>query len=411
LTRPVRVLTVIHAVNDGTVVLLPTLFPIATSLFGIGYEKLGILVASGYIASVIVQPIAGKYSERIEPKNLLAAGIGTMAFSMIIIAYAPSYFILLLGAVVLRTGSSFYHPVATSVISKIEFRQSLDKHMGVLSAFGDLGSLLIFLGAAVLYSFLGWRGPFLIFFVIDFSIAIGVLVFLQNFHERNNRNTTQIVESKSDWRKDYGLLAEKNLPNKNRVLSSPPISFLFLATFVSSGSCAIILNFANSLLAREYGSVLFADLLVGFWLATFVLGDLLTGSMSKRIGRTRFLLIAYAISAILIGIFSLSTNYIPLTSISLVGSGFALSFTFPLIYSELGSRPLVSKRGTGTTFGLLFSSQIIGSAVLSYLSGELSEFLGPLYPFAVAAIMLSVVAALGSFILRSRSGSQIESAI
>jgi MFS transporter, FSR family, fosmidomycin resistance protein len=399
LAKPLRVLSVIHIVNDGTVVLLPTLLPVATTLFGIGYEKLGILVALGYLANVLVQPVAGRYSEKIEPKYLLAVGIGTMALSMLIVAYAPDYSILLLGAVCLRIGSSFYHPISSSVVSKIGFHQGLDKQMGILSAFGDLGSMLIFLSAALLYSFLGWKAPFLIFMLVDVGTAAFVVIFLGYFHRANYLEVPTTAKDGRDEMTQAVIPVADNAPNKQRFRSRVPISFLFVGMFVSGGSYAIILNFANSLLTHYYGSVILADVLVGLFLAALVLGDFLTGTMSKKIGRIRFLMVAYAFSALLTGVFSVSLQNHFVGPMALVGTGFSLSFTFPLIYSEIASRPLLNGRGHGTVFGFLFSSQIIGSAVLSYVAGEISALVGPIYPFVLAAILMFVVTAAGLLII------------
>ena len=152
MSRVVEALSTVHAANDGTVVLVPTLLPIAAQLFHFGYLELGILVAAGYAVNVVVQPLVGRFYNQVEAGTLLACGIGVMAISTIIIAYSNSYASLLAGAVVLRIGSSFYHPVGPSIVSRVYSGTRVDHIMGIQSGFGDLGSFLMFLTASVLYS-------------------------------------------------------------------------------------------------------------------------------------------------------------------------------------------------------------------------------------------------------------------
>lgn len=420
ISRVIAILSALHSVNDGTVSLLPTLFPAAILLFGIGYIQLGILVSAGYLANVVVQPIAGHFSEAIEPKKLLALGIGIMGASAVIIAYAQNYSLLLIGAVFLRVGSSFYHPIANSVVSKItEVGKSADRRMGIQSAFGDLGSLVIFSGAALLYSFLGWKSPFLTFAVIDLAFSLLVYSLLGDINSEIGRPATRMASEVGSQTKMYEKdaatlttsIANKRAENEEGDdPHKPSIAFFFVASFVGAGAYAITLNFANSFLSREYGSIVVADIIVSLWLAAFVAGDLMCAELSKRVLRTRLILIAYGVSALLGIVFSLSVHNSLFATFALVGNGFALSLTFPLVYSELGSRTRTEfgrttsfSSSSGLMFGVLFTSQVMGSAVLAYLAGVLSSRIGLNIPFLVAGALLALIAVVGSVITAFRS--------
>lgn len=378
--------------------MLPTLLPVATLLFGMGYVQLGILVAVGYLATAIVQPVAGRYSDIIEPRILLALGIGIMGVSALIIGYATDYPLLLLGAVLLRTGSSFYHPIANSVVSRTtKDRPSVDRRMGIQSAFGDLGALFVFLFAAMLYSLLSWKGPFLIFALVDIGFALVVFVLLGSINSLEFDHGTTHVPINQPSEKIYtedGREVRSSIPNLPPVEINPtgrmPTIFLFAATFISAGSYAVTLNFANSLLSRESGSIVTANLLVSFWLAAFVLGDFLSGELARKIDRELLILLGYALSAILAIVFASVYHDLSLAAVALAGNGFTLSITFPLSYSELGSRSYYSSGSlpSGTLFGVLFTSQVAGSAALTYLAGELSVVFGASSPFAVAGCLL-----------------------
>ncbi len=406
--RVVEALSTVHAANDGTVVLVPTLLPIAAQLFHFGYLELGILVAAGYAANVVVQPLVGRFYGKVEAGTLLASGIGIMAMSMVVIAYSNSYASLLVGAVVLRIGSSFYHPIGPSVVSRSYSGTRVDHIMGIQSGFGDLGSFLMFLTASLLYSALGWKLPFLIFALIDFTVALIALKYLRRILRNKSEKIPAISRSALDG--DKGPLAQEPsrvpLETISKTPHKIPVAVLFIGTFVAGESYAIILNFANSLMSGIYHSVLLANVPVSLWLLSFIFADFATGMFSRRIGRMRLLLISYVLSGISIAFFCVIYPNLLAASLTLIANGFMLSFTYPLTYSEIGtlrSSKFAKSRNVGTMFGFLFSVQVTGSALFSYLGGEISQFLNPVYPFLIVAGVLLAVSLL---IVVQRFGSK-----
>jgi len=398
--RVVGALCAAHAANDGTTVLVPSLLPIAAQLFHIGYLDLGILVAAGYAVNMLVQPVVGRFLEWAGAPKLLALGLGSMAVATIVIADSSSYSSLLLGVVILRFGSSFYHPIGPSVVSKTYSGNRVDKIMGIQSGFGDIGSFLLFVSASLLYATLGWKTPFLIFAAIDFSVALIVFEFLSRVP--SNPVTGEIIPPSVSPLSLAGVKGDTSDPASSTSVSfeetqSPrdsremPLLALFIATFVTGGVYAIVLNFANSLMAGVYHSVLLANLPVSLWLLAFVFADFSTGPLSRKVGRWKLLVISYAVAGLSMALFSVGFASLPVAALVLVANGFTLAFTAPLIYSEIGTRRDRGGKGglsLGTVFGLLFSIQVIGSALFSYLGGQISQSLRPVYPFELTSLVL-----------------------
>ena len=399
MVKVVAALSTVHAANDGTVVLVPTLLPIAAQLFHFGYLDLGILVAAGYAVNVAVQPLVGRFYGKIEAGTLLSCGVAILATSMVIIAFANSYGSLFLGALVLRIGSSFYHPIGPSVVSRTYSGTKVDHIMGIQSGFGDLGSFLLFLTASLLYSALGWKLPFLIFALVDLAVAAIALFFLRKVLSKKE-DRLQISLDTSD-REDKVMAEKLTVTDQLSVVPKRDIALpvLFIGTFMAGGSYAIILNFANSLMAGVYHSVLLANLPVSLWLLSFIFADFTTGLFSRKLGRVRLLLISYLLSSISIALFCLVYGNPAVASLSLVANGFVLSFTYPLTYSAIGtirSSKTTKYWNIGALFGLLFSVQVIGSALFSYLGGEISQYFNPVYPFLIASgILLGVSILIG----------------
>src|SRR5256884_7730987 len=134
-----------HATNDVPFYLQSILFPIVFALFNISVFQVGIIVALVYLVNILFQPVVGHYSEGREPGRLLAIGISVITVSVISFVFATGFLSLLASVILLRLGSSFFHPVGISTISKSYGGPRLQKSMGFQSAFGNVGVLLVFL--------------------------------------------------------------------------------------------------------------------------------------------------------------------------------------------------------------------------------------------------------------------------
>src|SRR5205807_10138029 len=136
-------------------------------------------VALGYLVNILFQPVVGHYSEGRDPGRLLAIGISIVTISVISFIFAIGFLTLLASVILLRLGSSFFHPVGISTISNSYSGPSLQKSMGFQSAFGNVGYLLVFLISAPLYLAVGWRATFIVFAIWTLADVVLTLTFLR----------------------------------------------------------------------------------------------------------------------------------------------------------------------------------------------------------------------------------------
>lgn len=142
--------------------MISSLFPVALSLFGLGYFQIGVLVSVGLVINVLVRPVIGRYSDKLPSRELLVAGIVVIMVSMLLFASAGGFIDLLLAIIVLRVGSSFYHPAGMATISRSYGRRESDSAMGFQLAFGYTGILASFLLGGAVYERFGWGAPYYI---------------------------------------------------------------------------------------------------------------------------------------------------------------------------------------------------------------------------------------------------------
>ncbi len=164
-------------------------------------------------------------------------------------------------------GSSFFHPVGISAVSRTYQGPKLQNAMAFQSSFGNLGVLLVFLTAAPLYLALGWRSTFLVF--AAWTIA-DVVITLLTLRKAPNR-----------------LSGEPDRSSTNAVRPrrfTIPVFFVAVA-FISGGSYAVILNFANIFLGTQaHLGVSESNLVGSAFIAAAFLGAISTGLWKRPLG-------------------------------------------------------------------------------------------------------------------------------
>jgi MFS family permease len=176
-----------------------------------------------------------------------------------------------------------------------------------------------------------------------------------------------------------------------------------IAAFISGGTYAVILNFANIFLGtRAHLDVSQANLIVSAFIAFASLGALATGSWTRFVPTNVLLAISYLLAACSVAAFTLFSGNAILATITLLATGLSISATYPLTYTEL-SRYLGSiGQQSGRSFGVLSSGQTIGASILGLASGYLSQFLGLEVSFGSVAILALIGSVSAVFWIKSR---------
>jgi FSR family fosmidomycin resistance protein-like MFS transporter len=384
--RILYVVSLNHFINDGSTYLISSLFPAITVAFGFSAYQIGILVAVGYLVNLIFQPLTGRYSEKYEARKLLALGISLIAISMLLFIVSSTFPLMLFSVLVLRFGSSFFHPVGVSAVSRTYHGSKLDSSMGFQSAFGNLGIVLAFIFSAPVYLVLGWRGPFLIYVFLEIATVL-ITIFGMKKAKSNPRREEKVEESKSE-RDQQLLLQNTSNEGKRRKFGFGLPFFFIVAPFMSGGCYAIFGNFGNLLLFRNGLGLTNSNLLMAIWVVSAFFGAIMSGRLARRLTRIRLLYFAYFVAGISAIVFAFFASIVLLAILALLTNGFMLSITYPATYSELSTYLGEKSTRKGAAFGILFSSQIAGSSILGFIGGYLASVFGLQLPFVIAAALL-----------------------
>ena len=104
-----------HLLNDMIQSVIPAMYPLLKDSFGFTFAQIGVITLIFQLTSSVFQPFVGQYADRHPQPYSLAMGMGFTLVGLLILAFAPNYWVILLSVAVIGCGSSVFHPEASRV--------------------------------------------------------------------------------------------------------------------------------------------------------------------------------------------------------------------------------------------------------------------------------------------------------
>lgn len=372
-------ISVCHLLNDMMQSLLPAIYPMLKSNYGLDFGQIGVLTFTFQFTASLLQPMIGFYTDRKPKPYSLAIGMGISLSGLLMLAYAHNYQVLLLAAALLGIGSAVLHPES----SRVARMASGGRHGLAQSLFqvgGNAGSAIGPLLAAFIVLRYGQSS------IAWFSLAALLGIFLLVHVGR--------------WYKGHGLTRMKPRAEKSgtpaalpRVKVTLTIAVLIALIFSKFFYMASMTSYYTFYLIDQFQvSIQNAQILLFVFLGSVALGTISGGSLGDRFGRK----VVIWVSILGVLPFTLLLPYANLfwTGVLSVLIGFILASAFPsiVVYAQ---ELMPSRVGTvaGLFFGFAFGLGGIGAAVL----GELADATSIQYVFHVCAF-LPVIGLLAGFL-------------
>jgi FSR family fosmidomycin resistance protein-like MFS transporter len=347
-----------HFLNDMMQSLVPALYPMWKSEYGLSFAQIGLISLVTQVTSSLLQPAVGLFSDHRPQPYSLAVGMGATLIGLLLLASAGSYPVLILAAALVGIGSAVFHPEA----SRVARLASGGRHGLAQSLFqvgGNIGSSLGPILAAFIVIPKGQAS--IAWFSSAALLAMTVLFGVGNWYRR---------EHSGPPRPGGRQLVERSHLSRRKVAWS--VAILLVLVFSKSFYTSSLNSFYTFyLISRFQVSVETAQIYLFAFLASVAAGTLIGGPVGDRIGRKRVLWIS------IVGVlpFALMLPYVDLfwTSILTVVIGLILaSASSAIIVYALELVP--GKVGTvaGLFFGLSFGMAGIGAAALGRLADATS---------------------------------------
>lgn len=372
-------ISVCHLLNDMMQSLLPAIYPMLKSNYGLDFGQIGVLTLTFQFTASVLQPMVGFYIDRKPKPYSLATGMGFTLSGLLLLAYAHNYAVLLLAAALVGAGSSVFHPES----SRVARMASGGRHGLAQSLFqvgGNAGSAMGPLLAAFIVLRYGQTS------VAWFSLAalLGIFLLIRVGH----------------WYKEHGLARMKSHSTKDRAQAALPrfkvklaIAVLIALIFSKFFYMASITSYYTFYLIDQFQvSIRSAQIHLFVFLGAVALGTIAGGSLGDRFGRKAVIWVS------ILGVlpFTLLLPYANLfwTGVLSVPIGFILASAFPaiVVYAQ-ELMPTRIGAVAGLFFGFAFGLGGIGAAVL----GELADAASIRFVFHVCSF-LPVIGLLAGFL-------------
>lgn len=255
-----------HFFNHFQSAMLGVIYPLMMKELGMTYIAIASLAAVYNTLGSVFQAGYGFVVPYVRRGVILGVGNCLLGLSVAASGFAYNFNHFFTARLVGGIGSSPQHPVGSSLLAS-HFAGSRGSALAFHSTSGQLGSLFAPLMAALLVTYLGWRGVF--WAVGSFSIAMGLVCFAF----RDSLRTARQEQPKSRLIPQGWEAYKTCLKDKNILL----VSLVFMAGAAGRGQdineVYIIPHFVHDFnISITYGAFLFTFIQVGSLIGPFVWG-------------------------------------------------------------------------------------------------------------------------------------------
>jgi FSR family fosmidomycin resistance protein-like MFS transporter len=352
-------ISITHLLNDMIQSTIPAVYPILKENYTLTFTQIGFITLAFQMTASILQPFIGHYTDKRPNPRSLAIGMAFSMMGLLSLAFAHSFFVILVSVSMIGLGSSIFHPEASRV-AHLASGGKKGLAQSIFQVGGNSGSAIGPLLAALIV--LPHGQPYLSVFGIGAIIGIVILWKIGSWYQRKISSGTATILKKAS--------GSHLTVSRKRIFYS--LLILLALVFSKYFYMACLTNyFTFFLIDKFHVSIQQSQIYLFVFLAAVAAGTILGGPLGDKYGRKNI------IWASILGAapFTLALPYVNLfwTIVLAVIIGLIISSAFSaiLVYATdlvPGKVGLIA----GLFFGLSFGLGGIGSAVLGVLADHTS---------------------------------------
>ncbi len=338
--KAIAALSAGHFATDFANGALPALLPFLVQRFDLSYTEVGALMLVSALASSIIQPLFGLWSDRRGAVWLLPTGVALAGIGMGLVAASSSYSACLAFVTVSGIGTAAYHPEGSKFAAYVSGNRRASG-MSLFSIGGNMGVALGALSTAPLLLVLGREGGLLLAVpsLVVTAVLLASMTYLSGFAPEP---TTTRPAAGEDRPGALALLLG--------VIALRSAGWFGLLTFVPLWAVSI----GHS---KAYGNNLLALMLFAGGV-----GTLAAGPLADRIGRRPVLMATLIATPPLVIIFVAVGGWVGAVALALVGVCVVSTFGVTGVMSQ---EYLPSRIGLASGISIGFSIGLGGIAALA----------------------------------------------
>ncbi|EOQ63061.1 hypothetical protein F935_02154 [Acinetobacter calcoaceticus ANC 3811] len=348
----VGAVAVAHLLNDLIQAVLPAIYPMLKANFSLSFAQVGLISFVYQITGSLLQPWIGLYTDKHPKPYLLPLGMMVTFCGIILLAFSPSFTVLLCASALIGVGSATFHPEASRV-ARMASGGRFGTAQSTFQVGGNTGTAIGPLLAALLIVPFGQHA--VAGLVIFALLAIWVLFGVSRWTVSHAKNQ---VATRANQ-------AQSKLHGRKLIIALSTISVLMFAKFTYIASISNYFTFY--LIQKFHISIQTAQLHLFAFLAAVALGTFAGGPIGDKIGRKAVIWVSFVGMAP----FALMMPYANLfwTTVLSIITGLVLSSAFAamVVYAQEAVPGRVGMIA-GLMFGLMFGVSGIAAAGLGHLA-------------------------------------------
>ena len=381
-----------HAAIHAQSALMPLVYPIVIREFGLNAADIGVFIAVTTAVGGSMQLAYGFLTRYVARPTLLAGGQLLFGAGLLVGGLSQSIAQLLGSISVARIGASPQHPVGNGLLSDLYPPERRGFAISAHISGGNVGTILVpFIGGGLLLA-VGWQATLALFGVPALLIGLLLAFFVREDHAAYRQRARESGSARTHLRE---------------VIGRRDLRLILAASLVAAGGRGldIVAPFMVLYLSGPLGfdeatvGLLYALLLVGA-----VVGPILAGVISDRIGRRRTLVAYYLLSAVgIVAFMAAGANLLILVPL-LLPFGTAVFSESPVLQAYLADRATGPMRDMA--FAVYFTFAFGIGALWALVIGQIAGNVG--YPAAFTVMAASYVgAAVLLLAIRDRAADPI----
>lgn len=352
IVKMVGAVAIAHLLNDLIQAVLPAIYPMLKANFALSFTQVGLISLVYQVTASLLQPWIGLYTDKHPKPYLLPMGMCVTFLGILLLAFSPTFTVLLIASALIGVGSSTFHPEASRV-ARMASGGRFGTAQSTFQVGGNTGTAIGPLLAALIIVPFGQHAVACL--VVFALLAIWILTRVSQWTIRHAK--TQAVSRIVN--------ASSKLHGRQLTLAIGTICVLMFAKFTYIASISNYFTFY--LIHKFHVSLATAQLHLFAFLAAVAVGTFAGGPIGDKIGRKAVIWVSFVGMAP----FALMMPYADLfwTTILSVIAGLVLSSAFAamVVYAQEAVPGRVGMI-SGLMFGLMFGVSGIAAAGLGHLA-------------------------------------------
>ena len=346
------------------------LLPIIGAELGLTYSQIGLIMTCQYIAGAVANVPGGILVDTVGRKGvLMAVSLFWVGFPYLLMGFAHGYLMLLACVALVGFGNSLWHPTAIPTLAR-RYPERKGLVLSLHGMGGNVGDALAPLAIGSLLAIFSWREVVILNVMPGLVMSLLILLFLGTLRlgPKAKPGARDNAQSLGDYFRGVPALF------RNRSLVLLTISSAFRSMTQNS-----LLTFLPIYLAREMGFPV-------FWVGAgmFVLqaagfaATPIAGHLSDRMGRRSIMMASMLMTGVVLAFMTLAGKSLAFI-VFIAVLGFFLYAIRPVMQAWL--LETTPKNMGGTSIGILFGAQALGSSVAPLVAGIIADHFGLLAVF------------------------------